>query len=56
MTVIDMRGGSEKTVAADLALKTAVRQVGMGLAAGDAFNAGKFDPVAHGQASTPRRI
>ena len=58
MAMIDMGGGPEKAVAADLALKGALGQVGMGLAGGFAFDAGKFDPAAHQafSCSTPRRI
>src|SRR6266849_10681685 len=58
MAMIDMGGGPEETVAADLALEGALGQVGMGLPGGFAFDAGKFDPVAHQvfSCSTPRRI
>ena len=45
MAVIDVRRGPEEAVAADLALERAGRQIGMGLARGFAFDAGKFDPV-----------
>ena len=41
-----MRRRAEETVAADLALEGAGRQVGMRLARGLAFDARKFDPVA----------
>ena len=58
MAVIEMGGGSEKAVAADFALEGSLRQIGMGLAGGFTFDAGKFDPVAghlFTSCSTPRR-
>ena len=52
VAVIEMGGGSEETVAADFALERAGGQIGMGLAARLALDAGKLDPVFH--VSTPR--
>ncbi len=60
MFVIDMRRRPEETVAADLALERAGRQVGMRLARGLALDTREFDPVAAAHATvsfrTPRLI
>src|SRR6185312_14195610 len=59
VAMVKMGRGTKETVAADLPLEGALRQIRMRLARGLAFDAGEFDPVAaHALASfsTPRRI